>query len=58
MDDNVHPQNAMQLIDALERDSRDFEMMIYPRARHGGFTPRHYEHLTLDFMKRALRPEP
>jgi dipeptidyl aminopeptidase/acylaminoacyl peptidase len=56
MDDNVHVQNALQLIDALQRADKDFEVMIYPRARHGGFTPRHYQRLVLDFMTRALRP--
>jgi dipeptidyl-peptidase-4 len=56
MDDNVHVQNALQLVDALQRADKDFEVMIYPRARHGGFTPRHYQHMATDFMKRALRP--
>jgi dipeptidyl aminopeptidase/acylaminoacyl peptidase len=56
MDDNVHVQNALQLIEALQRADKEFEVMIYPRARHGGFTPRHYQHLAIDFMKRALRP--
>jgi hypothetical protein len=32
-------------------------VMAYPRARHGGFTPRHYQRLVVDFMTRALRPE-
>jgi dipeptidyl-peptidase-4 len=57
MDDNVHVQNALQLVDALQRADKDFEVMIYPRARHGGFTPRHYQRLVIDFMTRALRPE-
>ncbi len=57
MDDNVHVQNALQLVEALQRADKDFEVMIYPRARHGGFTPRHYQRLVIDFMKRALRPE-
>ena len=35
MDDNVHVQNTMQLIDALQKADKDFEVMIYPRARHG-----------------------
>jgi hypothetical protein len=31
--------------------------MLYPRARHGlGGT--HYQRLTIDFMRRMLRPEP
>jgi dipeptidyl aminopeptidase/acylaminoacyl peptidase len=57
MDDNVHVQNALQLVEALQRADKDFEVMIYPRARHGGFTPKHYQRLMVDFMKRALHPE-
>jgi dipeptidyl aminopeptidase/acylaminoacyl peptidase len=57
MDDNVHVQNALQLVEALQRADKDFEVMIYPRARHGGFTQKHYQRLMIDFMKRALRPE-
>jgi len=57
MDDNVHVQNALQLVEALQKADKDFEVMVYPRARHGGFTPKHYQRLVIDFMKRALRPE-
>ncbi len=57
MDDNVHPQNSLQLIDALERREKDFEVMVYPRNRHG-ITGKHYQRLMLDFMARALHPEP
>jgi len=35
MDDNVHIQNTLQLIDELQKAEKDFEVMIYPRARHG-----------------------
>jgi dipeptidyl-peptidase 4 len=35
MDDNVHVQNTLQLIDELQKAGKDFEVMIYPRARHG-----------------------
>ena len=34
-DDNVHFQNTLQLIDQLERDHKDFELMIYPDGMHG-----------------------
>jgi dipeptidyl-peptidase 4 len=57
MDDNVHAQNSLQLADALQRADRDFEVMYYPRNRHG-IMGKHYERLVLDFMKRNLRPEP
>jgi dipeptidyl-peptidase 4 len=35
MDDNVHPQNTMQLLTALTNAGRDAELRIYPPGRHG-----------------------
>lgn len=35
MDDNVHVQNAMQLIYALQQAGKSFELMLYPQTRHG-----------------------
>ncbi|RFS22419.1 S9 family peptidase [Chitinophaga silvatica] len=35
MDDNVHMQNAIQLIDTLENLNKHFEFMLYPGERHG-----------------------
>ena len=35
MDDNVHMQNSIQLINKLEDMDRHFEFMIYPGERHG-----------------------
>jgi len=35
MDDNVHMQNTIQLIDKLENLNKHFELMIYPGGRHG-----------------------
>lgn len=56
MDDNVHVQNALQLVHALQQADKDFEVMFYPRARHGIFG-RHYQRLLIDFMVRHLKPE-
>ncbi|MBI1900444.1 MAG: DPP IV N-terminal domain-containing protein [Planctomycetia bacterium] len=53
MDDNVHVQNALQLARALQQAGRDFEMMIYPEMRHG-IHGRHYQKLTLDFIRRTM----
>ncbi len=55
MDDNVHPQNSLQLVDALQRADKEFDVMIYPRSRHG-LRGLHYERLMLEFMNRHLRP--
>ncbi len=35
MDDNVHLQNSLQLVDALTDRNVPFEFMIYPGSRHG-----------------------
>jgi dipeptidyl-peptidase 4 len=56
IDDNVHPQNTLQLAQALQKADRDFEMMVYPQARHG-IGGKHYQRLVFDFMKRALQGE-
>lgn len=55
IDDNVHTENTLQLVDALQRADKDFEIMVYPRSRHG-IIGRHYTRLQYDFMRRALRP--
>lgn len=40
MDDNVHLQNTILLLDALQRAGKEsFELMLYPKARHGVGSP-------------------
>lgn len=34
-DDNVHMQNTMQLIEALQNSGKQFDLMIYPGGFHG-----------------------
>ena len=40
MDDNVHMQNTIQFIDKLTDLNKDFELMLYPNARHGVSFPK------------------
>ena len=40
MDDNVHMQNVLQLIDKLEDANKHFEFMLYPGGRHGWVGPK------------------
>ncbi len=35
MDENVHPQNTFQLVQALNMAGKDFELKIYPPGAHG-----------------------
>ena len=35
MDDNVPPYNAYLLVDALIKANKDFDLLIFPNARHG-----------------------
>ena len=42
-DDNVHFQNTLQLIDALQKAGKQFELMIYPDGMHG-YRGRQAEH--------------
>lgn len=34
-DDNVHFQNTLQLIDEMQKEGKEFELMIYPDGMHG-----------------------
>lgn len=35
MDDNVHVQNSIQLVDTLQQLNKTFELMLFPDERHG-----------------------
>ncbi len=57
MDDNVHLTNTLQLSYELQRAGKDFELMIYPKSRHGVTQPdlrRHLRGLMTDFLKEHL----
>jgi dipeptidyl aminopeptidase/acylaminoacyl peptidase len=51
-DDNVHPNNTWQLVDALQEAGRPFDMMLYPDAAHG--LSRHATELRWDYLRRHL----
>jgi len=52
-DDNVHPENSIQLMLALQESGRQFEVMFYPTARHPIQGP-HYQRLLFDFILRTM----
>jgi len=61
IDDNVHRQNSEQFIYALQQAGKPFEMMIYPRQRHGVTDPRsnaHLRQLMFDFIMRPTADGP
>jgi dipeptidyl-peptidase 4 len=53
MDDNVHIQNTAQFIDGLQRANKEFEIMIYPNARHG-IGGQHYSKLQMSFIAKTM----
>src|SRR5262249_43797944 len=59
MDDNVHPQNTMQLFTAFTNAGKDIEERIYPPGRHGaaynGESYRLISHVEYDFLAKWTR---
>jgi dipeptidyl-peptidase-4 len=56
MDDNVHPQNTMQLFTAFTNAGKDIEERIYPPGRHGAAynaeSARLINQVQFDFLQR------
>ena len=60
MDDNVHMQNSVQFAYELQKAGKPFEMMVYPKSRHGiadGRLSSHLRQLMFDFAMRAIGGE-
>ncbi len=56
-DDNVHYQNTMEMIEALVKADKQFELFIYPDKNHGiygGNTRNHLFSKLTDFLKTNL----
>lgn len=57
LDDNVHYQNAVQMIDALQDANKQFDLMIYPGRDHGiggGVTRLHLHRLMTNYIEGNL----
>ncbi|MBK7875926.1 MAG: S9 family peptidase [Planctomycetes bacterium] len=52
IDDNVHPGNTLRLANELQKANKDFDLMLYPRARHGLTSPRAEPTLARDHAAR------
>ncbi|MGB0347706.1 MAG: alpha/beta hydrolase family protein, partial [Balneolaceae bacterium] len=59
IDNNVHPQNSIMLINALILADKDFDVMFYPGNRHGirGQHGAHYRKIRTRYLVEHLQPE-
>ncbi len=57
VDNNVHPGNTIQLIDALIKAQKKFELTFYPESRHGvgGAGAQHVNSSMIDFLLEHLK---
>jgi len=57
MDDNVHVQNTIQFAYELQKAGKPFQLMLYPKSRHGVTDPllvRHMRQMMTDFILENL----
>ena len=60
-DDNVHVQNTMAMVDALQAANRQFDLMIYPGRNHGiygGNTRMHLFTMLTAYLAESLAGQP
>jgi dipeptidyl-peptidase 4 len=60
IDDNVHMANALQFAYELQKAQKSFQLMLYPKSRHGVSDPLLIKHLfttMFDFVIAHLKPE-
>jgi dipeptidyl-peptidase-4 len=60
IDDNVHVSNTIQLVYELQRAQKPFQLMLYPKSRHGITDPVLVKHLRttmLNFVLEHLEPK-
>jgi dipeptidyl-peptidase-4 len=53
IDDNVHMANTIQLAYELEKAGKQFQLMVYPKSRHGIVDPlliKHWRTLMMEFV--------
>jgi dipeptidyl-peptidase-4 len=56
IDNNVHPGNTIQLVEALLKQNKKFDLMIYPEQRHG-IRFRRYGESRIEYFIEHLKPE-
>jgi dipeptidyl-peptidase-4 len=53
IDDNVHIQNTVQFVYELQKAGKQFQLMVYPKSRHGVTDPllvKHMRQMMTDFI--------
>ncbi len=57
IDDNVHMQNTMQFMYELQKAGKQFDLMLYPKSRHGVTDPlllTHMRKMMTEFIEKNL----
>lgn len=57
IDDNVHVQNTIQFVYELQKAGKQFELMLYPKSRHGVTDPlllKHMREMMTNFILKNL----
>ncbi|HEX6732992.1 MAG TPA: S9 family peptidase [Pyrinomonadaceae bacterium] len=57
IDDNVHMQNTVQFVYELQKAGKQFQLMVYPKSRHGVTDPlllKHMRQMMTDFIVENL----
>jgi dipeptidyl-peptidase-4 len=56
-DDNVHYQNTVQMIDALQEADKPFDLMVYPQKAHGVSGPvrKHLYRTLTEFFEKNVK---
>lgn len=55
VDDNVHPGNTIQLVQALLKENKKFDLMIYPEQQHG-ISFQRYPESRVEYFIEHLKP--
>jgi dipeptidyl-peptidase 4 len=56
LDSNVDPASTMQVVDALEKADKSFELLVMPGANHGAAESPYASRRRMEFFVRHLRP--
>ncbi|MFZ2493309.1 MAG: S9 family peptidase [Thermoanaerobaculia bacterium] len=57
IDENVHMQNTLQFAFELQKAGKQFDLMLYPKSRHGVSMPAlrlHMQKMIFEFVKREM----